>query len=480
MKSKTGFFLSALILAACGSEAPKQAESVSAPSPSPATTDSRPPTYLEGVYATSSSPAHEVFDLFDDNPGTGWQTQEGSGPDEGIMIYFQNPIALQSVQVTPEEGSFQGEEAFMQTYVNGALGSGGKPGDKIDLGKKPVKSLYLRFVKTGLEQTAKREKDGRAVEIESYPGNAYIGIKELIVLNDKGESLRLVPPKRQFGNLSASSTLAPDIAYSPANLFDTRKEFGWVEGNKTSAGEGETLNFEFEEPVNITAIQIWNGYQRSSEHFAANARVRNFEFGSKGGPMTVYTLSDSKASQKIKLAAPLKGQGFELKIKNIYPGKKYKDLAISDLVFFDGEQPFIISSKLAEQNRANLRSQIGSSPLAQLFNRRISNLLDDESGTIIEQSLIIRSDGTFVLYSNEILSDDSESQTLADGNWELISADEADATIKIFGRWNNVSDFADYYRGKSVQNVTRIFSDELTTDGNTVQGKKMVGMFYVR
>jgi len=468
------------MLAACGGETSKQSESVSAPSPAPNTTDSRPPTYLEGVYATSSSPAHEVFDLFDDNPGTGWQTQEGSGPDEGIMIYFQNPVALQSVQVTPEEGSFQGEAAFMQTYVNGALGAGGKPGDKIDLGKKAVKSLYLRFVKTGLEQTAKRERDGREIEIESYPGNAYIGIKELIVLNDKGESLRLVPPQRQIGNLSASSTLAPDIAYSPANLFDTRKEFGWVEGNKTSAGEGETLNFEFEEPVNITAIQIWNGYQRSSEHFAANARVRNFEFGAKGGPMTAYTLSDSKTGQKIKLAAPLKGQSFELKIKNIYPGKKYKDLAISDLVFFDGEQPFVVSSKLPEQNRANLRSQVGSSPLAQLFNRRISNLLDDESGTITEQSLIIRSDGTFVLYSNEILPDDSESQTLADGNWELVSSDEAGATIKVFGRWNNVSDFADYYRGKSVQNVTRIFSDELTTDGNTVQGKKMVGMFYVR
>lgn len=480
MNSKTGFFLSALILAACGGETSKQSESVSAPSPAPTTTDSRPPVYLEGVYATSSSPAHEVFDLFDDNPGTGWQTQEGSGPDEGIMIYFQNPVALQSVQVTPEEGSFQGEAAFMQTYVNGALGAGGKPGDKIDLGKKAVKSLYLRFVKTGLEQTAKRERDGREVEIESYPDNAYIGIKELIVLNDKDESLRLVPPQRQIGNLSASSTLAPDIAYSPANLFDTRKEFGWVEGNKTSAGEGETLNFEFEEPVNITAIQIWNGYQRSGEHFAANARVRNFEFGAKGGPMTAYTLSDSKTGQKIKLAAPLKGQGFELKIKNIYPGKKYKDLAISDLVFFDGERPFVVSSKLPEQNRANLRSQVGSSPLAQLFNRRISNLLDDESGTITEQSLIIRSDGTFVLYSNEILPDDSESQTLADGNWELVSSDEAGATIKIFGRWNNVSDFADYYRGKSVQNVTRIFNDELTTDGNTVQGKKMVGMFYVR
>lgn len=479
MKSKTVFFITLLALAACGGEAPKTDNPAPSASPTPATSDTRPIIWLEGIYATSSSPAHEVYDLFDDDPGTGWQTRPGSGPDEGIMLYFTNALALQSVQVVPEEGVFQNEHAFLQTYINGSLSGSGKPGEQIDLGKKMVKSLYIRFAKTGLEQSARRDKDGAAVEIVSFPTNGYVGVKELNVLNDKGERLRLVPPKREHGTQSASSTLEPELAYSPANLFDARKEFVWVEGNKNTAGEGEILTFGFEEPVKITAIQIWNGYQRSDEHFAANARVRNFEFGVKGGPVSTYTLRDTKAGQKIELSAAAEGREFELKIKSTYPGRRYKDLAISDLVFFDGDKPFIMESKLPEQNEAALRNRTGSSPLTQIFNRRISNVVE-EAGVVTQQSLILRSDGTFVFYSNDTMPDGTVSQTLADGNWEMVSADVANFVIKVFGRWNNVSDFADYYRGTSTQNVTRIFSDELFTDGNIVQGKKMIGTFYVR
>ncbi|MBV6443588.1 MAG: hypothetical protein DYG98_18795 [Haliscomenobacteraceae bacterium CHB4] len=482
MKSKTVLLPAFLLaLAACGGEAPKpgipptEAPPVSSNVPQ----DARPITWLEGIYATSSSPAHEVYDLFDDDPATGWQTLAGTGPDEGIMLYFTNALPLQSVQLVPEEGSFQEESAFIQTYVNGSLGESGKPGDNIALGKKPVKSLYIRFVKTGQEQTAQREKEGAAIAIESFPANAYVGVKALNMLNDKGEPMRIMPPKRVFGSLSASSTLEPEMAYSAANLFDSRKEFVWVEGNKTSSGEGETLSFNFEEPVNITAIQIWNGYQRSDEHFAANARVRSFEFGAKDGTMAAYTLRDTKAGQKIELTTAVKGQRFELKVKSIYAGSKYKDLAVSDLVFFDGHRAFVLDSKLPEQNQAALRNKTGSSPLTQIFNRRISNSVE-EAGVITQQSLILRSDGTFVFYSNDTMPDGTVSQTLADGNWEMVSSDAANFVIRIFGKWNNVSDFADYYRGRSSKKVTRIFSDELFTDGSVVRGKKMIGAFYIR
>lgn len=481
MKSKTALFFAVLLLAACGGDKPQSGNPSSSDtsSSSPAASDNRPIVWLEGIYATSGAPAHEVYDLFDDDPESGWQTRPGSGPDEGLMLYFANALPLQSVQLVPEEGSFQSNDAFLQTYVNGALSAGGKPGDPISLGKKPVKSLYIRLVRTGLEQTVKSSKNGAVVEIESFPADAYVGFKSLVVLNDKGEPLRLMPPARTRGTLSASSTLEPDLAYSPANLFDARKEFVWVEGNKTSAGAGESLNFEFEEPVNITAIQVWNGYQRSDAHLAANARVRDFEFGSKEAGLTKYTLRDTKAGQKIELAVAAKGQQFELKIASIYPGSQYKDLAISDLVFFDGDRPFILDSKLKEQSQVALRNKTGSSPLTQIFDRRISNKVE-EAGVLTQQSIILRSDGTFVFYSNDIMPDDTESQTLADGNWEMVSADPANFVIKIFGKWNNVSDFADYYRGKSTKNVTRIFSDELVTDGNTVRGKKIIGTFYVR
>lgn len=467
-----------LSLASCGGDAPKTDNPPATSAPS-ATTDNRPVVWLEGLYATSSAPVHEVYDLFDDDPATGWQTLPGSGPDEGMMLYFANALPLQAVQLTPSEGSFQGENAFVQVYANGALVGGGKPGEKIKTGEKPVKSLYIRFVKTGFEQETEREKDGAKVNIQSYPANSAIGIEALAVYNDKGESLRLMPPKRVFGSLSASSSLEPALAYSPANLFDARKEFVWAEGNKTGSGEGEMLQFEFGEPVSISAIQIWNGYQRSDEHFAANARVRDFEFGAKDGAAGTYTLRDTRAGQRIELTAPVQGQQFTLNIKSIYPGSRYKDLAVSELIFFDGDRPFVLATRLPEQNKTALRNRTGSSPLTQIFNRRISNLVE-EAGVVTEQSLILRSDGTFVLYSNDTSPDGTESETLADGNWELFSTDVANATIKVFGKWNNSTDFADYYRGNTSKNTTRIFSDELTTDGNMVKGKRMIGTFYVR
>jgi len=104
----------------------------------------------------------------------------------------------------------------------------------------------------------------------------------------------------------------------------------------------------------------------------------------------------------------------------------------------------------------------------------------NEEDVVTFQSLILRSDGTFVMYSNDVLPDDTESQTLADGNWELMTANGANATVRVFGKWNNVSDFADYYKGKTTQTDIRIFSDELTTDGSTVKGKRVIGTFYVR
>lgn len=481
---KSDIILLALLplLAACGGDAPKNDNPATntQTGTSSAANDPRPPVYLEGLYATSSAADKEAYDLFDDDPNTGWQTQPGTGPDEGIMLYFADAQLLQSIQVLAEEGSFHVEKALLQTYVNGALGESGKAGEYIPLGDKPVKSLYIRFAKTGFEhETIKREKKGATVQIETFPREEYVGIQSLNILNNKGEPLRLVPPARVRGSVSASSTLEPEIAYSPANLFDSRKEFVWVEGNETTSGEGDTISFGFVTPVRITAVQIWNGYQRSDEHFAANVRLRDFEFGAKGGPVSTYTLRDTKAGQKIQLSTVAEGDSFILKIKNTYPGKRYKDLVISDIVFFDGERPFVLVSKLPQQHKVLLRSRVEGSPLLQLLNRRISNVVNEED-VVTFQSLILRSDGTFVLYSNDVLPDDTESQTLADGNWELMTANGANATVRVFGKWNNVSDFADYYKGKTTQTDIRIFSDELITDGSTVKGKRVIGTFYVR
>ena len=470
-----------LFLAACGNE-PTQKTSNNSNAPENTTeANLTPATYLVGVYATSNAVGKGLENLFDSNPSTHWQSLPGTGPDEGIMLYFQDALPLASIEIMAAAGSFdknlREKEAPIVVYTNGQVANSGHPNARITVNQNGlVKSLFVRFSFTGKEETKTLQA---GINRYSYPANAFIAISDLKVVNDKGETLRLVPPRSLNGSVSASSTLAPEAAYSPANLFDSRKEFAWAEGAATS-GEGETLTFEFGESVNITAIQIWNGYQRSEEHFSANARLRDFDFGEKDGTTSTYTLRDTKAGQKIELKVPAKGTTFALKIKSVYPGKSYKDLAISDLVFYNGNQPFVLHSALPEKYQAALRSKGAGSPIAALLDKRISNQISEDitEGDVYltSTSLILRSDGTFVYYSENSSGGNLDLSTIADGNWEMLSGSK----IKVFGKWTDQVNWPEYYKGNTPQSPTRIFNDVLTIDAQKVIGTKMMGTFYLK
>lgn len=438
-----------------------------------------PRIYLEGAYATSTAPGASLQSLFDNNPATTWHTRPGTGPDEGIMLYFQNPVSLATVEVMAEQGSFSDEKgAVLEIVGNGTIIGAGIHNTKINVDTKPVKSLFIHIQSTGKEVQSKQGD----VNIATYPRNLSVGLSDIILRDDKGAVVPIALPQVLNGVVTATSTLQPESAYSTANLFDGRKEFCWVEGNANSAGENEVLKFSFADPnVNITALQIWNGYQRSDEHFSANARVRDFELSSAGNPVKTYTLRDTKAGQRIELATPFKGNELTLRIKSVYPGKRYKDLAISDLVFFDGEKPMVIRTGFSEKMQADMQAKSATSPLSGLLDRRITNDTKLDGTMPLTQSLILRSDGTFVLYTRSSDTEDESNagvqKTFADGNWELQRADGKSATVKIFGQWTDVSNLADYYKGSTTEQVTRIFNDVLTIEKNKLHGTKMLGEF---
>ncbi|MFN0175949.1 MAG: NADase-type glycan-binding domain-containing protein [Saprospiraceae bacterium] len=482
MKKATFQALSLLLfLSACGND-PGQKTTNNPSSPENAAAAELPPaTYLEGIYATSSTVGKGVENLFDTDPNTVWQTLPGTGPDEGIMLYFQNALPITSMEIVAAEGSFNKDlpdtEPPIQIYTNGQVANIGLPNEWINTTDNGlVKSLYIRFLSTGKEETETLQE---GINRYAFPEDAFIAISEIKIVNDKGETLRLLPPQKLKGSVTASSTLAPEAAYSPANLFDSRKEFAWAEGAAT-AGEGEVLTFAFDNAVNITALQIWNGYQRSDEHFAANARVRDFEFGEKGGSTYTYTLRDTKAGQKIELKSPARGRSFELKINAVYARMKYKDLAISDIVCYDGERPFVLQSTLPEKYQSTLRTKAASSPIAALLNKRISNYITEDvtEGDVFSNanSLILRSDGTFVYYSESSSGGNLDISTIADGNWELLS----DTQVKIFGKWTDQVNWPEYYQGNTQKTPTRIFNDVLTVNAKQLVGTKMVGTFFLK
>lgn len=467
---------------ACGNAAKNTSNqgAATAPDATAQQASDTPATYLEGIYATSTAAGSSVQHLFDSNPATVWQTKPGTGPDEGIMLYFQQPQVVSTLEITAVSGSFTAEKtAQLEIFGNGAIVASGNPGAPIQLGAAPLKSLYIHFLATGKE--TKQTKNN--VTIASYPRDASIGISGILLKNDKGETLRIVAPQVLKGAATASSTLKPEAAYSTANLFDGRKEFCWVEGNAANAGEGESILLSFDDPkVALTAIQFWNGYQRSDEHFGANARVREVEISGGSAQPRTYTLADTKEGQMVRLQETITGGNCTLKIKSVYPGKSYKDLAISEILLFQGDMPCVLQTGFSEKFQAELLSKTASSPLAAWLDHRVTNNLNSDESTTIDQSLILRSDGTFVVYTASYNPDETtpgvEQQTIADGNWELLRADAKTATVKIFGKWMDFGNFDDYYKGPTEQTLIRIFNDVLTVDKNKLTGAKMLGTFY--
>ncbi len=440
--------------------------------------------FLDGLYATSTAAGRDVATLFSGNGAGDWRTKNGAGPDEGIMLYFSDrqQVSVGSVEISAAENSLSGEAAHLQIYQNGQMNASGKPGQKIALeplpAGQPLRSIYIRIAATGRETSGATRKNGeQKITVKSFPASGFVALQKIQLFDVAGQPLRIVPPRKIRGTVAASSTLAPEEAYASANLFDSRKEFVWAEGAENS-GEGETLTFNFEKPVRITALQIWNGYQRSDAHFSANARAKGCAFGEASGNGQTFNLGDRKAGQRIELSPAVEGKNFTLKINNIFKGGKYKDLAISELLFFDGAQPFTLASDQSTQTERTLRQNASSSPLAQILDRRLFNQVDFSS-MAQEMSLILRSDGTFVMYDK---SQDGElaTETVADGNWTLESAGVDAAKVKVFGKWYDFSLAQQLYRGNGVQETTRIFNDVLTVDNEQVRGGKLLGTFWVK
>ena len=148
----------------------------------------------------------------------------------------------------------------------------------------------------------------------------------------------------------------------------------------------------------------------------------------------------------------------------VYPGEVYRDLVVSELRFFDGEEWFVIDTGATEAlKRDNLRwartCDAGGFMDRQIFaDTSVSHYY-------IMQSLIIRSNGSFVIWKVDERHN-SEERMYADGNWQILD----DNTLRIFGRMHRLASYdQDSYdpyagswsdQGEGLERMT-IFSDTL-------------------
>jgi uncharacterized caspase-like protein len=130
----------------------------------------------------------------------------------------------------------------------------------------------------------------------------------------------------------ASSVLSPQLGntYGVAHLFDGNRSAAWVEG-APGQGIGEWITVDFDAARTVRSIAIDNGYQKNSDIFYKNSRVRKLTLVFSGGERKSLTLQDQFGQQTFRLDRPIRARWIQFVIDDVYPGNKYQDTAISKL-----------------------------------------------------------------------------------------------------------------------------------------------------
>ncbi|MEP2023202.1 MAG: hypothetical protein ABJH98_09245 [Reichenbachiella sp.] len=161
----------------------------------------------------------------------------------------------------------------------------------------------------------------------------------------------------KIGIPSASSTLKDQGAntYNISNTHDLDLRTAWIEG-KRGYGIGETISFKMDyssdagyaKVYNFAGvIELFNGYCKSEKVWNENSRIKTLMLTLNDTPVCLIELVDTWQYQSIDLRKLFKeprkfpNAEFEIthndvlnfKIMEVYEGTKYKDTALSELVF---------------------------------------------------------------------------------------------------------------------------------------------------
>lgn len=130
----------------------------------------------------------------------------------------------------------------------------------------------------------------------------------------------------------ASSVLKPQKGnyYTPGMMFDGRRETAWVEAEK-DGGINETVTLHFGGAKKLAGFEIINGYDKDQRTWSNNARVRTLEATTGDGKTLTVELQDVRGASRFDFNPPVDTPWLELRIKDVYPGARFKDTAIAEL-----------------------------------------------------------------------------------------------------------------------------------------------------
>lgn len=148
-------------------------------------------------------------------------------------------------------------------------------------------------------------------------------------------------------DIYASSELSSNSKhnYSANNAHDFNYSTAWIEG-KPDYGIGESITYIFDytnqpemaKKLGINRLLIANGYKKSQILWEANSRVKMLRMYVNKEHFADIQLVDEFEIQTVSFEPIMFNDGrkeIKFEIREVYPGEKYKDTALS-LLMFDG------------------------------------------------------------------------------------------------------------------------------------------------
>lgn len=129
--------------------------------------------------------------------------------------------------------------------------------------------------------------------------------------------------------------------YNADNLSDIDPSSAWVEGER-GYGIGTRIVIRFQEAdltgVAFRGMAVHNGYAKDEATWKANGRVQHLRIWQNGKPKLVIELKDTMSPQYVEwedVSLEVEGgETIELEVTSVYPGKRYADIALTNINLF--------------------------------------------------------------------------------------------------------------------------------------------------
>lgn len=164
-----------------------------------------------------------------------------------------------------------------------------------------------------------------------YGGTAFPDtvLSEILVFDDGPD------PAVPVRSVTASTEFPADAegGYFAAQAADGVRDTFWCEGNKTSDGSGEWLEFVFDAPTRVSALSVCNGMCATTDVLKkGNAPSRVTLQFSDGTTQAVDLKALMPLPQKVTIT-PVTTSSVKLKIDAVRKGTDFDDACLSEVTF---------------------------------------------------------------------------------------------------------------------------------------------------